>query len=118
MRRVSTSEARKELAELINRVAYAQDRVLIGRRGKELAALIPIADLRLLERFADDLEDRLDAEDALRVEADASDPSLPWEHVKGKCGLSGRGQGKRPARARQAAPAHVATRRRRTRRAR
>ena len=58
MRRVSTSEARKELAELINRVAYAQDRVLIGRRGKELAALIPIADLRLLERLADDLEDR------------------------------------------------------------
>jgi len=79
MRRVSTSEARKELAELINRVAYAHERVLIGRRGKELAALIPIADLRLLERLADDLEDRLDAEDALRVEADASDPSLPWE---------------------------------------
>jgi len=45
MRRVSTSEARKELAELINRIACAHERVLIGRRGTELAALIPIADL-------------------------------------------------------------------------
>src|SRR5437773_11101465 len=73
MRRVSTSEARKELAELINRVAYARERVLIGRRGKELAALIPIADLCLLESLAEAAEDRLDAEDAHRNLADAGD---------------------------------------------
>src|SRR5438093_788750 len=86
MRRVSTSEARRRLSNGVTLMTLVTQRVLIGRRGKELAALIPIADLRLLERLADDLEDRLDAEDALRVEADASDPSLPWE-LKGELPL-------------------------------
>ena len=54
MRHISTSLARKELAEVVNRVAYGNERVLIGRRGKELAAVISIADLRLLERLADE----------------------------------------------------------------
>src|SRR5439155_25024831 len=82
MRRVSTSEARKELAELINRVAYARERVLIGRRGKELAALIPIADLRLLESLAEEAEDRLDADEAHRILADPADELVPWVAAK------------------------------------
>src|SRR5207249_9076238 len=76
----------RRLSNGVTLMTLVTQRVLIGRRGKELAALIPIADLRLLERLADDLEDRLDAEDALRVEADASDPSLPWE-LKGELPL-------------------------------
>jgi prevent-host-death family protein len=88
MRRMAASDARRDFAEVVNRVAYGKERVIIGRRGKELAAVIPMADLRLLERLAEKLEDRLDAEDALRVEADERDESVPWEQVKGELGLA------------------------------
>jgi hypothetical protein len=42
----------------------------------------------LLERLAEKPEDRLDAEDALRVNADERDESVPWEQVKGELGLA------------------------------
>ena len=121
MRRVSTSEARKELAELINRVAYARERVLIGRRGKELAALIPIADLRLLESLAEEAEARLDAEEAHRILADAGDELVPWDAAKRE--LAGAavhrpGEAERPARSRRVArhgPRRARARNRRTR---
>jgi PHD/YefM family antitoxin component YafN of YafNO toxin-antitoxin module len=44
----------------INRVAFGKERVVLRRRGKEVAAVVPIDDLRLLE----DLEDRIDLIDA------------------------------------------------------
>ena len=64
------SAVRSTLAELVNRVHYRGERVIIGRSGKELAAVIPMRDLRLLERLIQEKEDRLDVADALRVEAD------------------------------------------------
>src|SRR4029453_160452 len=87
MRRMAASDARRDFAEVVNRVAYGKERVIIGRRGKEWAAVIPMADLRLLERLGEKLQDRMDAEDALRVEADERDESVPWEQVKRSWGL-------------------------------
>jgi prevent-host-death family protein len=120
MRRMAASEARRDFAEVVNRVAYGKERVIIGRRGKELAAVIPMADLRLLERLAEKLEDRLDAEDALRVEADARDESVPWEQVKEELGLAvpRGGKAKRSTGPRTATGARSRGRRSRTRRAR
>jgi prevent-host-death family protein len=54
------SKARAGFSETINRVAYGKERVVLRRRGKEIAAVVPIADLRLLE----ELEDRIDLVDA------------------------------------------------------
>jgi prevent-host-death family protein len=120
MRRISASDARKEFAEIVNRVAYGKERVVIGRRGKELAAVVPIADLRRLERLVDDLEDRVDAAAALEVEADKRDRSDPWDKVKAKSrrALSGGGEKKRTARPRVTPPTGSGTNRQRTRRAR
>jgi prevent-host-death family protein len=120
MRRMAASEARRDFAEVVNRVAYGKERVIIGRRGKELAAVIPMADLRLLERLAEKLEDRLDAEDALRVEADERDESVPWEQVKEELGLAvpRGGKAKRSTGPRTAAGARSRGRRPRTQRAR
>jgi antitoxin Phd len=121
MEYLSTTEARRQFAELVNRVRYGRERVVIGRRGRELAAVVSVADLRLLERYADELEARLDAEDALAVERDAGDPTLPWEQVKRDLGLAAvprRREPERSPRARRPAPARAATRRRPTRRAR
>lgn len=60
MAHLPTSKARQGFADTINRVAFGKERVVLRRRGKEIAAVVPIADLRLLE----DLEDRIDLADA------------------------------------------------------
>ncbi len=64
MARLNVSKARGEFSDLLNRAAYAKERTIVSRRGKELAAVIPIEDLRLLERLAREEVDRKDLEDA------------------------------------------------------
>lgn len=60
MTKVSTMQARDNLAELVNRVAYGGERVTLTRRGKALAVLVPLEDAQLLEA----LEDKIDLEAA------------------------------------------------------
>jgi prevent-host-death family protein len=55
-----SSKAREGFADTINRVAFGKERVVLRRRGKEVAAVVSMDDLRLLE----DLEDRIDLADA------------------------------------------------------
>lgn len=51
MESISTAEARQNLAELVNRVAYGKERVVLTRHGKEVAALVPIEDLGLMAKL-------------------------------------------------------------------
>ncbi len=44
------TQARADLAELVSRVGYSGERILLTRHGKPLAALVPIDDLEALER--------------------------------------------------------------------
>ena len=64
MTRVNVSKAREEFPDLVNRAAYGKERTIVSRRGKDLAAVIPIEDLRLLERLTREEMDRIDLEDA------------------------------------------------------
>lgn len=48
---VSISEIRDKLAEALNRVAYAGERIVLERRGKGVAALVSMEDLQLLEEL-------------------------------------------------------------------
>ena len=43
---ITISEARKKLSDLINEVAFGKKRFVLSRRGKRLAALIPLDDER------------------------------------------------------------------------
>jgi len=56
---IRATEARAKLSELLNRVAYAGERIGLTRRGKTVAVLVPVDDLARLAHLAD-LED-LDA---------------------------------------------------------
>jgi prevent-host-death family protein len=67
MTEISTAEARDQFSEIVNKAAYGKERMIVTRRGKALAALIPIEDLRILE----EMEDRKDVEDAKRILAEA-----------------------------------------------
>lgn len=60
MAHLPASKARQGFADTINRAAYGKERVVVHRRGKDIAAVVPIDDLRLLE----ELEDRIDLADA------------------------------------------------------
>jgi len=78
---VSASKARNEFAEIINRVAYGGETVLVHRRKKPVAAIIPIDDPELLDR----IEDELDIRAARRARKEKR--SIPWEKIKKDLGL-------------------------------
>ena len=45
------NKEREEFADAINRVAFGNERVLLRRRGRAVAAVVPIDDLRLLAGY-------------------------------------------------------------------
>ena len=79
-RKVASSAARSEFADIVNRAAYAGERVIVHRRKKPVAAVIPLSDLELLER----LEDRIDLEDARKR---LNESTVPWTKIKKDLGL-------------------------------
>jgi prevent-host-death family protein len=81
MPRLSASKAREEFAEVVNRAAYKGERTLLHRRGRDVAAVVPVADLVLLEQ----IEDRMDLEAAR--EAMKEPGTVSWEKVKKDLGL-------------------------------
>ena len=83
---LSAGKARQDFAETVNRVAYGGERIIVHRRGRNLAALIPLQDLALLE----ELEDRQDAAAARKALANAKakgETPIPWAEAKRKLGL-------------------------------
>lgn len=73
-RAVTTSELRTDLANVVDQATHKHERITVTRRGKNVAAVIPIEDLELLEF----LEDRADVNEALRV------MTLPENQGKGE----------------------------------
>ncbi len=71
MLRVRPVRQRESLTKLLKRAVQRKERVIVRRRGKELAAVIPIEDLRLLERLIQQEEDLRDIEDARAALAEA-----------------------------------------------
>ncbi|MFE5483092.1 type II toxin-antitoxin system Phd/YefM family antitoxin [Streptomyces sp. NPDC056527] len=56
---IPVTQARAELADLINRVVYGDERVVVTRHGKPLVALVSAADLEKLEAAQDAAEERV-----------------------------------------------------------
>ena len=79
-RKIASSAARSEFADIVNRAAYAGERVIVHRRKKPVAAVVPLSDLELLEQ----LEDRIDLEDARKR---LHEPTVPWTKIKKDLGL-------------------------------
>jgi len=50
--RVSTIDVRQRLGDMLNRVALRHDEFIIERKGKALAALVPVQRLEQMRRFA------------------------------------------------------------------
>jgi prevent-host-death family protein len=54
-----SSAARGSFADMVNRAAYGKERVVVTRRGKALAAIVPIEDVLTLEAMEDEADARL-----------------------------------------------------------
>ena len=80
--RVPASKAREKLADILSDVSARGDRVILHRHGKDVAAVISMDDLALLES----LEDRYDVESARATLAE-SDERIPWARLKKQLGL-------------------------------
>ena len=84
MSELPITDAREDLAEVVNRVAYGHERVRLTRRGKPLAAVVSIEDVELLEQ----LDDRADVDAMRQALADpANAEPIPWEQVRADLGL-------------------------------
>jgi prevent-host-death family protein len=75
---VTMADLRRDLARVVNSVAFGKERVIVERHGKPLVAVVPLGDLELLEEF----EDRLLAEKCERVLNDPDEEWIPWEQAK------------------------------------
>ena len=60
---ISTADARKNFADIVNKVAYGKEPIVLTRRGQEIAALISMDELELLQQ----IEDHIDIEDAKKA---------------------------------------------------
>ena len=86
MIRITTVEARDRFSEVVNRAAFGKERIVLTRRGKDVAVVISLDDLALLEK----IEDLLDVEAATAAEAEAEakgQKPIPWDETKKKLGL-------------------------------
>ena len=86
MNGINVAELRQTLADVLNRAGYRGERIRIQRRGKDIAAMISIEDLELLERLIAEEEDRIDVAAADAALADPSD-RIPYGEFRERMGL-------------------------------
>jgi prevent-host-death family protein len=83
---LSCAEAQAHFDDLLKRAAKHKERVVLTRRGKPVAAVVPIEDLKFLEA----IEDHLDADEFQRAKEEferSGEPSIPLEQVIRKLGI-------------------------------
>ncbi len=79
---ISTAEARKKFADIVNRVAYGHEPVILTRRGEEIAALVSMEEFELLQQ----IEDVIDIKDAKKA-LEEQGASIPANEFWKKLGL-------------------------------
>ncbi len=80
--KISTADARKDFANIVNKVAYGKESIVLTRRGQEIAALVSIEELELLQQ----IEDYIDIEDAKKA-LEGQENNIPASEVWKQLGL-------------------------------
>ena len=83
MSRMSIAEARRNLADVINRVAYGRERVTLTRHAKPAAVMVAPEDAELLDL----VETLIDLETARARLASAKEKPIAWADAKRKLGV-------------------------------
>ncbi|MEK6815628.1 MAG: type II toxin-antitoxin system Phd/YefM family antitoxin [Nitrospirota bacterium] len=81
---ISTAKARDSFSSVVSRAANRKERAVLTRRGRSLAAVVPIEDLELLR----EIEDRVDLDDARAALREAKKKgTVSWTKLKKDLGL-------------------------------
>jgi prevent-host-death family protein len=84
----SVSDARRDLAAVVDQARSTHQPVYLSRRGRRVAAVIAADDLERLQTLAEDMSDILDAEAARAELRETAIEPVPWEQVKADLGLA------------------------------
>lgn len=84
---LSISDARDQLAAVIDRARAEHRPVFLSRRGRRVAAVIDADDLDRLLDLAEDMADIRAAAAARAEMAATGEAPIPWEQVKADLGL-------------------------------
>lgn len=85
---LAVSEARQNLAAIIDRARAEHAPVYLARRGRRVAAVIDAEDLEHLLELAEDMADIRAAEAARAEMKETGEAPIPWEQVKADLGLA------------------------------
>ena len=80
---INTIEAKEQFSDLINRVSHNNERIILTRRGKEIAALVPVEDLLILLK-SQNKSDLEEATEALKQTRELG--SITWDDLKEELG--------------------------------
>jgi len=86
MHRLSTSQLRCEIGQAVSRAEFGKERIIIERRGKPAAAIVPIDDIEMLELAEEMLVEQGMVEEAEERRA-AGRPGISLEELKARLGL-------------------------------
>ncbi|MFD7468623.1 type II toxin-antitoxin system Phd/YefM family antitoxin [Streptomyces tendae] len=89
---IPVTQARAELADLINRVVYGGERVVVTRHGKPLVALVSAADLERLEEIQDSPDGRV-----VTSVATVNDPAAATPREPHRFGIAAEHRGPNPS---------------------
>jgi prevent-host-death family protein len=81
MTRLGVVEARRKFSHTISRVEFGGERIVLERRGAQVAAVVPMEDLQLLQ----DLENKIDLATARKALKEPG--AVPWKRLKAELGL-------------------------------
>ncbi|MCX6512944.1 MAG: type II toxin-antitoxin system Phd/YefM family antitoxin [Actinobacteria bacterium] len=85
---LTITEARKQLASIIDHVRAQHEPIYLTRRGHRVAAVIDADQLAAIIDLAEDMAD-IRASEAARAEMkQTSEQAIPWEDVKVELGLT------------------------------
>jgi prevent-host-death family protein len=84
MTHLAVADARRDLSDILNRVVYSGERIIITRHGKDVAAIISSKDLEALEK----IEDMIDVTEAEKRLSEGRMNAIPYETIRKEMGLS------------------------------
>jgi prevent-host-death family protein len=88
LRQLSVSDAREQLASIIERARTQHKPVYLTRRGEPIAAVIDADDLDRLIELAEDMADIRAAEESRAEMQRTKEEPVPWAEVKADLGLA------------------------------
>lgn len=83
---VSITDARDRLADVVNEAAYTGQVTYLTRRGRRLAAIVPVETVEAAERWEDEQFGRM-ADESLAEMTCTGEVPIPLDEVRGELGL-------------------------------